>query len=288
MASEKKKNLLVAPIVKWVGGKRQLISELKSFLPSKMPTNYYEPFFGGGALLFELQPSKAVINDVNSDLILMYKTVKEDVESLIKELEGHENSEPHFYEVRDWDRDSNFYNSLTNVQKAARLLFLNKTCYNGLFRVNNSGEFNSPYGHYANPNIVNASVLRAVSKYFNENQITFKNEDFTNSLKNIKKESFVYFDPPYDPISDSSSFTGYAKGGFGRDEQEALKNLCDELTAKGVKFMLSNSATDFIQNLYSGYTINIIKAKRFVNSIASRRGAVDEVVVTNYERIDKK
>lgn len=283
MQANLKKNLLVAPVVKWVGGKRQIINELNQHLPKDGYTKYYEPFLGGAAMLFHLQPQNAVVNDVNSDLINMYQVIKDNVEDLIQELETHPNEEKHFYDVRDWDRDKEAYNELTNIQKAARLIFLNKTCYNGLFRVNNAGEFNTPFGHYVNPGIVNPPVLRAVSNYFNNNKITFLNGDFSSALSNVTNKSFVYFDPPYDPISDSSSFTGYTKGGFGREQQESLKELCDKLDKNNVKFMLSNSATAFIRDLYKDYTIHTIQAKRSVNSIASRRGLVDEVVVTNYE-----
>ncbi len=283
MLSNFKKNLLVSPVVKWVGGKRQIINELNQYLPKDGYTKYYEPFLGGAAMLFHLQPQNAVVNDVNSDLINMYQVIKNNVEELIQELETHPNEEQHFYDVRDWDRDKEAYNERTDVQKAARLIFLNKTCYNGLFRVNNAGEFNTPFGHYVNPGIVNPPVLRAVSNYFNNNEITFLNGDFSTALNNVTKKSFVYLDPPYDPISDSSSFTGYTKGGFGREQQESLKETCDRLNKKNVKFMLSNSATEFIKNLYKDYTIRTIQAKRSVNSIASRRGLVDEVIVTNYE-----
>lgn len=283
MLSNFKKNLLVSPVVKWVGGKRQIINELSQYLPKDGYTKYYEPFLGGAAMLFHLQPQNAVVNDVNSDLINMYQVIKNNVEDLIQELETHPNEEQHFYDVRDWDRDKEAYNERTDVQKAARLIFLNKTCYNGLFRVNNAGEFNTPFGHYVNPGIVNPPVLRAVSNYFNNNDITFLNGDFSSALNNVTKKSFVYFDPPYDPVSDSSSFTGYTKGGFGREQQESLKELCDKLNKKNVKFMLSNSATKFIKELYKDYTIRTIQAKRSVNSIASRRGLVDEVIVTNYE-----
>lgn len=283
MPSNLKRNLLVAPVVKWVGGKRQIINELSQFLPKDGYTKYYEPFLGGAAMLFHLQPQSAVVNDVNSDLINMYQVIKNNVEDLIQELKKHPNKEQHFYDVRDWDRDKVAYNERSNVQKAARLIFLNKTCYNGLFRVNNAGEFNTPFGHYVNPGIINPPVLRAVSNYFNNNDITFLNGDFSAALNNVTKKSFVYLDPPYDPISDSSSFTGYTKGGFGREQQEALKETCDRLNKKNVKFMLSNSATEFIKDLYKEYSIRTIQAKRSVNSIASRRGYVEEVVVTNYE-----
>ena len=162
-----KKNKLVAPVLKWVGGKRQLLDVLIPLLPKNI-TTYCEPFVGGGALLFALQPDTAYVNDINADLINVYKVIKDDVESLIKALQEFKNDADCFYAVRDWDRDKTKYSALSDVQKAARILYLNKTCYNGLFRVNSAGEFNSPFGNYRNPNIVNAPVLRAVSSYFNK------------------------------------------------------------------------------------------------------------------------
>ena len=275
------KNNLVVPVVKWVGGKRQLLDEITPLLPKRI-TTYCEPFLGGGAVLFSLQPKKAIVNDLNEDLIAVYEVVRDDVEALIDSLKKHENDEEYFYAIRDMDRDKVTYQSISKIEKASRLIYLNKTCFNGLFRVNSSGEFNSPFGHYKNPNIVNEPVLRAVSKYFNASNIAFYNEDFARTLSRVGKGSFVYLDPPYDPVSDTASFTGYNKGGFDKSEQIRLKKCCDELTKRGVKFMLSNSATDFIKELYKDYHIVIVKAKRIINSDASKRGAIEEVIITNY------
>ncbi len=275
------KNKLVAPVVKWVGGKRQLLDEITPLLPKRV-TNYCEPFLGGGAVLFSIQPSKAIVNDLNADLITVYEVIRDDVEALIESLKKHENTSEYFYTLRDIDRDKASYQSLSKVEKASRLIYLNKTCFNGLFRVNSSGEFNSPFGHYKNPNIVNEPVLRAVSKYFNTSNITFYSEDFAETLSRVHKGGFVYLDPPYDPVSDTASFTGYNKGGFDRSEQLRLKRCCDELTQRGVKFMLSNSATEFIKELYQEYDITIVKAKRAINADASKRGAIEEVLVRNY------
>ena len=277
-----KKNILVAPVLKWVGGKRQLLETFKPLLPSRI-TTYCEPFVGGGALLFHLQPSTAYINDINQDLICVYTVIKNDVDSLIMELAQYKNTADYFYAVRDWDRNKALYSALTDVQKAARILYLNKTCFNGLYRVNNAGEFNSPFGNYQNPNIVNAPVLRAVSAYLKSSNICMTSQDYAEVLKIIPKGTFVYLDPPYDPVSETASFTGYSKGGFSRSEQIRLRNCCDDLTARGIKFMLSNSATDFILEQYASYNCTIVQARRAVNSIASKRGDVDEVVVRNYE-----
>lgn len=277
-----KKNNLVTPVLKWVGGKRQLLDTLRPLLP-KTISKYCEPFIGGGAMLFDLQPKKALVNDINSDLILVYTVIRDSVDELIQRLERFENTSEAFYTVRDWDRDRDKYEALSDIERAARIIYLNKTCYNGLYRVNNAGEFNSPFGNYKNPNIVNAPVLRAVSAYFNAAEITFSTVDYAELLQNVRRGTFVYLDPPYDPVSDTSSFTGYARGGFTRDDQIRLRECCDELNRRGVRFMLSNSATDFIKEQYADYNITIVQAKRAINSVASKRGDVDEVVVRNYE-----
>ncbi|SHF21339.1 DNA adenine methylase [Tissierella praeacuta DSM 18095] len=277
-----KKNQLVAPVVKWVGGKRQLLPEIEKYIPNKIST-YYEPFLGGGAVFFHLQRKKAVVNDINEELINLYKVIKDNVDELIDDLQKHENTSDYFYDIRELDRDREKYDKLTDIEKASRIHYLNKTCFNGLFRVNQQGEFNAPFGKYKNPDFVNAITLKAVSNYFNKANITFKCGDFEEAVKGIRRGSFVYFDPPYDPVSDSSNFTGYDKGGFDRDEQIRLKKLCDKLNDRGVKFLLSNSATNFIKELYKDYRIEIVQAKRSINSKGDMRGEVDEVLVRNYE-----
>lgn len=276
-----KKNKLIAPFLKWVGGKRQLMPAIKELIP-KNYTNYYEPFIGGGAVLFDLQPKNAVINDFNEELINVYQTIKENPEELISDLKTHKNESDYFYDLRALDREDNFDN-LSNIKKASRVIYLNKTCYNGLYRVNNSGEFNSPFGRYKNPNIVNETTIRAVSKYLNTNKITILNGDFEEALKGIKKGSFVYFDPPYHPVSASSNFTGYVQGGFDMYEQVRLRDLCNKLNEKGINFLLSNSATQFIEDLYKDYKISYVKANRSINSNAKKRGEIDEVLIRNYE-----
>lgn len=277
-----KKNKLVAPVLKWVGGKRQLLDTFKPLLPKKI-TTYCEPFIGGGAMLFNIQPDIAYVNDINTDLIRVYSVIRDNVEELISELASYKNESDFFYAIRDLDRNKDKYPALTEIEKAARIIYLNKTCFNGLYRVNNSGEFNSPFGSYRNPNIVNAPVLRAVSVYFNKATIHLTSMDYAEVLENLPKGTFVYLDPPYDPVSDTSNFTGYTKGGFTRDEQIRLRECCDALNSRGIKFMLSNSATDFIKEQYAAYNITTVQAKRAINSVASKRGDVDEVVVRNYE-----
>lgn len=279
---EMTKNKLVAPVLKWVGGKRQLLEVLTPLLPGAIST-YCEPFVGGGALFFDLQPKKACINDINEELMRVYAVIKDDVGNLINALQGFKNEADFFYSVRDWDRDKEKYRLLSDVQKAARTIYLNKTCYNGLFRVNNSGEFNSPFGNYRNPNIVNAPTLRAVSSYLNTAAVTLSAVNYADRLKSLPRGTFVYLDPPYDPVSDTANFTGYSRGGFSRADQIALRAACDDLNTRGIKFMLSNSATDFIKAQYSAYHMTIVQAKRAINSDSTKRGEVDEVVVRNYE-----
>jgi len=270
------------PVVKWAGGKRQLLPEIRKYIPKKF-TIYYEPFVGGGAVLFDIQPKRAIINDVNSELINLYEVIRDSVDLLIEDLKKHKNEKEYFYRIRELDRDIEKYNKLTKVERASRLHYLNKTCYNGLFRVNQAGQFNTPFGDYKNPNIINEKIIRAVSDYFNWADITFKCGDFEDSLKGIEKNAFVYFDPPYDPVSESANFTEYSKEGFTRKDQIRLKKICDRLNKKGIKFLLSNSATEFIRDLYKDYNIEIIQARRSVNSNGKKRGEVDEVLVRNYE-----
>jgi len=259
-----------------------LLETFVPLLPDKI-TTYCEPFVGGGAVFFDLQPKTAYINDINDELIRVYEIIKNDVENLIVALQEFRNEADYFYAVRDWDRDREKYSSLSDVEKAARILFLNKTCYNGLFRVNSAGEFNSPFGNYRNPNIVNAPTLRAVNSYLNTAKIQLTSLDYREVLSGLPKNTFVYLDPPYDPVSDTSSFTGYSRGGFSRDDQVRLRECCDDLSRRGIKFMLSNSATNFVKEQYADYHITIIQAKRAINSNGAKRGDVDEVVVRNYE-----
>ena len=216
------KDKLVSPVVKWVGGKRQILDDIKKYIPRNIST-YYEPFVGGGAVLFYLQPDNALINDINPELMNLYRVIKDNIDDLIKDLKKHKNEVGYYYEIRELDRNAEIYNRLTPVEKASRIIYLNKTCYNGLFRVNRAGEFNTPFGHYKNPNIVNETVLKAVNNYFNKANILFYCTDFEEVLYKVKKGDFVYLDPPYDPVSNTASFTGYDKGGFDRNEQIRLK-----------------------------------------------------------------
>jgi len=278
--SSKTQNKMLQPFVKWAGGKRQIMDEIYKYIPEKFEV-YYEPFVGGGAVLFELQPSNAVINDNNHHLINAYRVIKNNVDELIEDLKQHKNEKEYFYKIRKKDRTDEFAR-MSDIEKASRILYLNKTCFNGLFRVNSSGEFNVPFGRYKNPDIVNEPVLRAVSKYLKNNDIEILNLDFEEAVENITENDFVYFDPPYHPVSESSSFTGYTLDGFDEADQLRLKELCDRLNNQGVRFLLSNSGAELIFDLYKDYKVEIIGAKRSINSDASKRGEVDEVLVRNF------
>lgn len=266
------------PLLKWVGGKRQLLPAIHSMLPESYDT-YVEPFLGGGAVLFSLAPERARVNDLNTELITVYEVVRDDVDELIELLRGYPNESDFFYSMRALDRSPEFAH-LSRVERAARTIYLNKTCYNGLYRVNNAGQFNAPFGRYANPTICDEPNLREVSAYLASHDVAFSNGDYAALEAN--EGDFVYFDPPYDPVNPTSNFTGYQSGGFGRADQIRLKETCDALDARGVKFLLSNSATDFITELYADYRVETVKATRAVNSVASKRGKVNEVLVRNY------
>ncbi len=242
---------------------------------------YIEPFIGGGAVLFNLQPKNAIINDFNEELINVYQVVKNKLGELIMDLKKHKNDAEYFYTIRGLDRSQRF-EKLTDVQRASRVIFLNKTCFNGLYRVNSAGEFNSPFGRYKNPNIVNEPTLKAVSSFLNNHNIEIKRGDYTEVLKQADKKCFVYLDPPYHPVSENSNFTGYVQGGWDKYDQVNLKNACDELDKKNVKFLLSNSSAGFIKELYKDYNIIIVKANRAINSNGAARRGIDEVLIRNY------
>lgn len=271
-------NIFLKPILKWVGGKRQLLPDIMPLIP-KNPSLYVEPFVGGGAVLLALQPKRACINDANEELINVYKVVRDHPDELIEVLKEHSinNSSEYFYKVRGVDRTP-LYNNYTSIQRAARIIYLNKTCFNGLYRVNSSGQINSPYGRYKNPNIINEVGIRALSNYLKEN-IELLCGDYAKALKKLPKDSFVYLDPPYMPLNQTSSFTGYTEGGFDYDEQVRLRDECIKLKETGIKFLQSNSDCPEIYDLYSDFTILKVKAKRSINSNAKKRGTITEVLI---------
>jgi|AntRauTorckE6833_2_1112554.scaffolds.fasta_scaffold07099_2 DNA adenine methylase len=271
------------PFLKWAGGKRQLLSQYDEYFPKDFNT-FFEPFVGGGAVFFHFLPKKAHLNDVNKDLINAYKAIKNDLGELttiLKELEedyldkGKVARKKFFYSMRDR------YNSLEkgDVERTALLFFLNKTCFNGMYRVNNSGGFNVPHGRYKNPTILDEKTLESVSSSLRNTKLT--SVDFKKAVKNAKKGDFVYFDPPYDPVK-KDSFTDYSKNGFDKEDQIRLRDTFAELDKKGCLVMLSNSYTDFIKDIYGEYRIETVQAGRSINSDADGRGKVKEVVILNY------
>jgi DNA adenine methylase len=277
-----RRNDLLQPFLKWAGGKRQLVPEIRKYVPHKFKL-YFEPFVGAGAVLFDLQPQAALINDANEELVNCYRVIKKDPEGLIAHARQHRNTKEYFYSLRSLDREPGF-KSLSALERASRIIFLNKTCYNGLFRVNSQGQFNVPFGKYTNPVIVDEIVIRAVSRFFNEARVEVSNEDFEVALSGAGRGDFVYLDPPYDPLSDTSSFTGYNLNSFGRNEQQRLQRVCDDLTRRGCKVLLSNSATEFIRDLYSDttrYTIVEVEANRNINSVGTSRGKISELLIFN-------
>ncbi|MDR0847201.1 MAG: DNA adenine methylase [Lactobacillales bacterium] len=278
------------PFTKWVGGKRQLLPELIKYMPSEYGT-FFEPFIGGGALLFEVEPENALINDFNENLYLSYKVIKENVEQLIEILKVHQmkNSKEYYLDIREVDRDGRF-DKMSEVEKAARLMYMLRVDFNGLYRVNSKGQFNVPYGKYVNPKILNEDNLRAISRYLNENNIKVLNGDFEEACAEVKKGDFIYFDPPYAPVNATSAFTSYTEAGFGYDEQVRLRDLFVKLDKLGAKVMMSNSSVGLIHKLYADYaaTTVIVGANRMINSKASARGKVDEVIVMNYGESDEE
>lgn len=267
------------PIVKWVGGKRQLMFELIKNMP-KSYNRYFEPFIGGGALFFELQPEHAYISDMNEELINLYSVVRDNVYELIKDLSKHEVSKEYFLEIRNIDRTEQ-YTELSDVERASRFIYLNRTCFNGMYRVNSQGQFNVPFGHYKNPRIIDKNNLLNCSELLKKTEI--KCADFSEILTKVKKGDLVYFDPPYVPLNETSSFTSYTKDGFDINMQFKLRDVCDELDNKGVKFMLSNSDTKLVNELYVNYEIKKVFASRQINANADGRGKITEVLVRNYD-----
>ncbi|MDP4085088.1 MAG: DNA adenine methylase [Bacillota bacterium] len=284
---------MVQPFLKWAGGKRQLLLQFKQIVPEiekirDTNTTYFEPFLGAGAMLFDIQPRNAVVNDINGELINVYKVIqdKELFGELIDKLEKHrkeheKRSSDYFYEVREWDRKEEFYAQKSDVEKAGRFIFLNKTCFNGLYRVNSKGKFNVPYGKYKKPEIVNKDVLDEVHKYLINNNVDFRYMSFEKVVENAKPGDVVYFDPPYDPLNKTSSFTSYAQEGFGEKEQYLLRDVFTDLNKNGCKVLLSNSDTPFIRDIYQEFAHRIVtvKANRAINSKAEGRGKIKEVLI---------
>lgn len=274
------------PFVKWVGGKRQLLKQflrMHLYPPERFDTEkgrYFEPFVGGGAVFFDLLPEKAFLSDLNPELVITYNVIKNDVNELIKSLKKHKYNKEYYLKVRAKNP-----NKLSDVEIASRFIFLNRTCFNGMYRVNSRGQFNVPFGKYSNPIICDEKNLLKASKALQNVEI--KKQDYKQVLKKAKKGDFVYFDPPYYPISKTASFTSYTSEAFLDKEQIELRDTFLKLHKKGCFVMLSNSDTPFINKIYSeikkyGIKITKVEAGRMINSKASGRGKITEVLVTNY------
>lgn len=300
---------IVKPFVKWAGGKNSLISQITKYYPLELKNGkierYVEPFVGGGAVLIDIlqkyNVKEAYAFDINKDLINCYNVIKENVEDLIKELEIKEKV---FLELENEDRQVYFYNirkeynsykineDELNIKRAGEFIFLNRTCFNGLYRVNKNGEFNVPCGKYKNPCICDANNLRKLSLLIKN--VIFQYGDYAKSEKYIDNNTFVYFDPPYRPLSMTSGFTSYTKENFNDENQKELANFFRKLDKKDAKLMLSNSNPkntnkddDFFEEIYKGFNINEVSAKRMINANGNGRGEISELLITNYEEINE-
>jgi DNA adenine methylase len=279
-----KENYKIRPFVKWAGGKTQLLERIKELMPLEYKT-YYEPFAGGGALFLNLEPKSAIINDFNKELVITYKCFKDrkTYDKLVEQIKVHEqnHSEEYYYQIRSMDRQEGFF-KLSDYEIGARFIYLNKACFNGLYRVNGKGYFNVPSGKKTKVKVYDKENFEALFEYLSENDIKITNLDFEKAVKTADEGDFVYFDPPYDTFEDKDSFTSYSKDGFGKDEQLRLANVFKELSSRGVKVMLSNHNTAYINELYKEFNIHVVMAKRMINSNANGRGDVEEVIITNY------
>lgn len=271
----------LTPILKWAGGKRQLLSKIIPLIPQEFGC-YYEPFVGAGAVLLDLHPSKAVVNDTNAELINVYNIIKYQPNELVQVLREYEAShcETFFYEIRNIDRNEKKFSELSKLQKAARTIYLNRTCYNGLYRVNKNGYFNTPIGRNSSIQIVNEKGIIGISEYLNTGNIEVLNDDYKKALKNATEGDFVFLDPPYYPTN-KNSFLRYDMSPFGIQEQLELKNVCDQLTEKGILFIETNSDCQEIRELYSQYRQIEVEVRRSINTkVEGRRGK--EIIICNY------
>jgi DNA adenine methylase len=273
---------MVKPILKWAGGKRKLLPDIIGLFPRDYGgRRYHEPFFGGGAVFFQINPREGSINDINPKLVNFYKVVRDQPGELIDQAKEYNYEEEEYYTLRDRFNEPD----LPKVEEAALLLYLNRTGFNGLYRVNSKGEFNVPFGRYSNPTIVLEKRIRKARKVLRNMEIF--NKDFSYILEYANPGDLVYFDPPYQPVSDTANFTNYSPEGFDLDEQVRLREICEGLDDKGVLFVLSNSHAKPIRELYHGTSFRVerVKANRVISSKASTRGRVAEILVTNIPEI---
>jgi DNA adenine methylase len=278
------KGVKIPTLVKWVGGKKQLLDQFEPLFPKKIE-RYFEPFVGGGAVAFYLlkthpEIKKIYLSDINRELIITYNVVKKNIKELISSLKKHElnhKKDPtkYYYKMRDLVLKEDDY-----IRIASRFIYLNRTCFNGIYRVNKSGKFNVPIGNYKNPGICQEKDLEEISNLLKKDDV--KLSQFFDVLKKAKKGDFIYFDPPYYPLDGKPSFTTYTKNNFLEEEHKKLVKVFKELDKRGCKVMLSNSDSGFIRDLYRGYDIQVVHATRMINCDATKRGKIKEIVVRNY------
>ena len=278
--------IMADPILKWAGGKRQLIPEILGLFPSNYrDLVYHEPFVGSGAIFFQVKPRRGSINDINSDLVNFFKVVRDNPEGLIHKASEYSYDKEVYYTLRDRYNEE----ELSDLERASLFLYFNKTGFNGLYRVNSKGKFNVPFGRYTNPTIVPETKIRHSSTLLKD--IDILNTDFTYIVEYANEGDLCYFDPPYEPVSDTAYFTSYSAEGFDLSEQTRLRDTCVKLHDKGVYFVLSNSHVKQIVDMYSehtGFTIKVVEARRSINSKADKRGPVKEILVTNIPQESKK
>ena len=262
------------PFLKWAGGKSQTLPTILDRLPVEYD-RYFEPFLGAAAVFFGVKPKKAILGDINEELINTFKMVRDNLENLIDELSNMKNEKAFFYKIRALSP-----HNLSSVKRAARFIYLNKTCFNGLHRVNKSGQFNTPFGNYRNPNIADVARLEEVKNALKNARLIAG--DYTICLKDAKKGDFIYFDPPYIPLGSYSDFKRYNKEFFYNTDHEQLAELYHELDSRGCLLMLSNSDTPLTRSLYKEWKIEQVQVNRMINSRADSRGKVNEILVTNY------
>ena len=278
------KKVTLQPFTKWTGGKRQLLPVIRELMP-KTYNRYFEPFVGGGALFFDLAPKDAVINDFNAELINCYQQIKDNPQELIEILKVHQeyNSKEYYLDLRSADRDERI-DMMSEVQRAARILYMLRVDFNGLYRVNSKNQFNVPYGRYKNPKIVDEELISAISVYLNNNQLEIKVGDFEKAIVDVRTGDFVYFDPPYIPLSETSAFTSYTHEGFSFADQVRLRDVFKRLSDTGAYVMLPNSSSALAEELYKDFNIHYVEATRTNGAKSSSRGKISEIIVTNYEK----
>lgn len=283
------KEVKINPFMKWPGGKRRVLPEIRKYIPENYDT-YYEGFLGGGAVLLDLLPEKAVVSDVNVELIEGYQTIRDEKGKLITLLEDHasKNSLDYFLEVRAWDRTEDWLTSSTQVERTARMIYLNRTCFNGLYRVNSKNQFNAHFGHYKDPKVVDYENLDALSTWLKSADISFNHYGYKENISKAGAGDFVYLDPPYIPVTDTAYFVSYTKNGFDMDDQIELRDTAADIDARGGYVLLSNSDTPQIRELYKDFHIETIRVTRAIGAGAKSRVAVGEVLVLSKHLAEEK